>query len=283
MIPIGEVQVFRPGIPRYQATDSKSNDIKDNTVDSLITLSLHQSSSHQGCSDPRDKRSAHLTQALQASSPPLDFLGYHTSLTTQLHSPSFPSFMNTSPTTKGLLGSRLTEGAIKGITALPVELHTYILLSLPFPGLLSSYRAYSLWRSLIPTIIDPDRLHLLNLAFLPHKLDPYPHPIISSVRKDYVHYIETKYGIEIPHEYRLVLTEWPFSHPPLNMTWPDALRFFADPDKGCSCNCRRNRSFRCTCQDVEVGNQWIRVSDRLLEKVYGSEEFDLFHDPLDDM
>ncbi|KDQ60118.1 hypothetical protein JAAARDRAFT_596405 [Jaapia argillacea MUCL 33604] len=190
--------------------------------------------------------------------------------------------MNTSPTTKGLLGSRSTEGAIKGITTLPVELHTSILLSLPFPDLLSSYRLCSLWRSLIPTIIDPHRLHLLNLAFLPHKRDPYPYPITLSVRNDYVQYIETKHGISIPEEYRLVLTEWPFSHPPLNMTWPDALRFFADPDKGCSCDRRGHQFMHCSCQDREVGNQWIEASNRLLDKIYADEELDLYSDPLDD-
>ncbi|KDQ60121.1 hypothetical protein JAAARDRAFT_191531 [Jaapia argillacea MUCL 33604] len=191
--------------------------------------------------------------------------------------------MSTSLTTKVLLGSRSTEGTIKGLQALPIELHTPILLSLPFPDLLSSYRVCSLWRSLIPTIIDPHRRHLLNLAFLPHKLDPYPHPITLRVRTDYVHYIETKHGIEIPHEYQLVLTEWPFSHPPLNMTWPDALRFFADPDKGCSCDRRPYRFIHCSCREREVGTQWIEVSNRLLAKIYGGEEFDLFKDPVDDM
>ncbi|KDQ56427.1 hypothetical protein JAAARDRAFT_195069 [Jaapia argillacea MUCL 33604] len=174
------------------------------------------------------------------------------------------------------------------IAALPVELHGAILLYLPFPDLLSAYWVCSLWRTVIPHITDPHRQHLLNVAFKPHQHDPYPQPINLSVRNAYVEYIETKHRIEIPYEYRLVLTEWPFAHPPPRMTWPDALRFFADPDKGCSCDRRPRRhrfrrywDFNCSCQDREVSRRWVEASNRLLDKIFEGEEFDLFDDNWD--
>ncbi|KDQ56371.1 hypothetical protein JAAARDRAFT_208069 [Jaapia argillacea MUCL 33604] len=179
--------------------------------------------------------------------------------------------------------ARITEHGL--ITMLPVELHGAILLYLPFPDLLSAYRVCSLWRSLIPTATDPHRLHLLNVAFVPHQYDPYPQPINLKVRNAYVEYIESKHGIEIPYAYRLVLTEWPFAHSPPGMTWPDALRFFADPDKGCSCDRRRqfrfHEDFRCDCQAREVCRRWIGASNRLLDKIFAGEEFDLLDDSWD--
>ncbi|KDQ54164.1 hypothetical protein JAAARDRAFT_413387 [Jaapia argillacea MUCL 33604] len=162
--------------------------------------------------------------------------------------------------------------SMPNIQTLPVELHQAILAYLPVPGLLSAYRVNASWRSLAPKGATPNRLHLFSLAFRPHKCHLYPHPVNLATRLSYVEYIETKYSVRIPEEYRVVLTEWPISIPPSGMHWPHALRFFDDPKKGCTCHTPNGL---CFCKQAGCHPKSITIRTSLLHRVHAGEDFNV--------
>lgn len=156
----------------------------------------------------------------------------------------------------------------------PPELILEFLENLSFPDLISAYQVNKQWRVLVPKISSSLRLRLFHLAF--HLYENQDGPGFSRVtlsdRCSYVSDIESRHRVVIPDPYRVVLTEWPVSHPPPGFHWPHAVRFHANGF--CSCDRSFDPIETCSCESDEVTTREIRLSEVILNKVMNGEPFD---------